>query len=90
MSASQCRAYARQAENFELAADATEIRMRATRRMDEMRREQKETEGVDFDAGKCHSLLNYKGFPTAFLTVDDVAALQAAADKLSPAIPRAA
>jgi len=27
--------------------------------------------GVDFDAEKCHSLLNYKGFPTAFQADDE-------------------
>jgi hypothetical protein len=26
---------------------------------------------VDFDAEKCHSLLNYKGFPTAFQADDE-------------------
>src|SRR5262249_29855949 len=35
--------YARQARNYELEADAIEIRMRATRRMDQMRQEQKAT-----------------------------------------------
>ena len=27
--------------------------------------------GVDFDAEKCHSLLKYKGFPTAFQADDE-------------------
>jgi hypothetical protein len=45
------KAYARQAQNFELAADATEIRMRATRRMDEMRRDQKATIGLSKGGG---------------------------------------
>jgi hypothetical protein len=36
------RAYARQADNHDMEADAIEIRMRGTRRMDQMRREQKE------------------------------------------------
>jgi hypothetical protein len=36
-------AYARQAKNRELEADAVEIRMRATLRVDELRRAQKET-----------------------------------------------
>lgn len=40
------RAYARQAENKTLEADAVEIRMRATRRMDHMREEQKKTVGL--------------------------------------------
>jgi len=40
------KAYARQARNYELEADAIEIRMRATRRMDQMRQEQKATVGL--------------------------------------------
>lgn len=40
------RAYARQANNHELEADAIEIRMRATRRMDQMRQQQKATVGL--------------------------------------------
>jgi N6-adenosine-specific RNA methylase IME4 len=40
------RAYARQADNHDLEADAIEIRMRATRRMDQMRQEQKATVGL--------------------------------------------
>lgn len=39
-------AYARQAKNRELEADAVEIRMRATRRVDELRIVQKETVGL--------------------------------------------
>jgi hypothetical protein len=39
-------AYAKQAQNHDLEADAVEIRMRATRRLDELRREQKETVGL--------------------------------------------
>jgi hypothetical protein len=39
-------AYAKQAQNHNLEADAVEIRMRATRRLDELRREQKETVGL--------------------------------------------
>lgn len=39
-------AYARQAKNRELEADAIEIRMRATRRLDQMRQAQKETVGL--------------------------------------------
>jgi hypothetical protein len=38
--------YARQAQNRSLEADAVEIRMRATRRLDELRREQRETVGL--------------------------------------------
>src|SRR5262249_61528173 len=37
---------AKQAQNHDLEADAVEIRMRATRRLDELRREQKETVGL--------------------------------------------
>jgi hypothetical protein len=40
------RAYAKQANNHDLEADAIEIRMRATRRMDQMRQEQKATIGL--------------------------------------------
>ena len=40
------KAYARQANNHDMEADAVEIRMRATRRMDQMRQEQKETVGL--------------------------------------------
>lgn len=40
-------AYARQAKNHELEADAVEIRMRATRRLDQMRQAQKETMGLN-------------------------------------------
>ena len=40
------KAYARQAGNHDMEADAIEIRMRATRRMDQMRIEQKNTVGL--------------------------------------------
>lgn len=40
------KAYARQAKNHDMEADAIEIRMRATRRMDQMRQEQKATIGL--------------------------------------------
>jgi hypothetical protein len=39
-------AYARQAKNKDLEADAVEIRMRATRRIDQLRQAQKETVGL--------------------------------------------
>jgi hypothetical protein len=39
-------AYARQAKNRDLEADAVEIRMRATRRLDQLRQAQKETVGL--------------------------------------------
>lgn len=39
-------AYARQAKNLDLEADAVEIRMRATLRYDELRQAQKETVGL--------------------------------------------
>jgi N6-adenosine-specific RNA methylase IME4 len=41
------KAYARQAKNHTLEADAIEIRMRATRRMDQMRQDQKQTVGLN-------------------------------------------
>jgi N6-adenosine-specific RNA methylase IME4 len=40
-------AYARQAKNRDLEADAIEIRMRATRRLDQLRQAQKETVGLN-------------------------------------------
>src|SRR6516165_3536929 len=40
-------AYARQARNRDLEADAVEIRMRATRRIDELRQAQKQTVGLN-------------------------------------------
>src|SRR6516225_461224 len=40
-------AYARQAKNRDLEADAVEIRMRATRRIDELRQSQKESVGLN-------------------------------------------
>jgi hypothetical protein len=39
--------YARQAQNHDLEADAVEIRMRATRKLDELRRAQRETVGLN-------------------------------------------
>jgi hypothetical protein len=42
--------YARQAQNRSLEADAVEIRMRATRKLDELRRAQKETIGLNTGA----------------------------------------
>jgi len=45
------RAYARQADNRDLEAHAIEIRMRATRRMDQMRRQQKATVGLGLNTG---------------------------------------
>jgi N6-adenosine-specific RNA methylase IME4 len=40
-------AYARQAKNRDLEADAVELRMRATRRLDQLRQAQKETVGLN-------------------------------------------
>jgi hypothetical protein len=40
-------AYARQAKNKDLEADAVEIRMRATRRLDQLRQAQKDTVGLN-------------------------------------------
>ncbi len=39
-------AYARQAKNRDLEADAVEIRMRATRRLDQLRQAQRQTVGL--------------------------------------------
>jgi N6-adenosine-specific RNA methylase IME4 len=44
--ATAARVYAKQAKNKELEADAVEIRMRATRRVDEMIEQQRETVGL--------------------------------------------
>lgn len=44
--AAAMKAYARQANNKDMEADAVEIRMRATRRMDQMRQDQKSTVGL--------------------------------------------
>jgi hypothetical protein len=44
------QAYARQANNHDMEADAIEIRMGATRRMDQMRQEQKATIGLNTGA----------------------------------------
>jgi hypothetical protein len=41
------RAYAKQAKNRDLEADAVEIRLRATRRLDQLRQGQKETIGLN-------------------------------------------
>jgi N6-adenosine-specific RNA methylase IME4 len=41
------QAYARQAKNRDMEADALEIRMRATRRLDQLRQAQKETVGLN-------------------------------------------
>src|SRR5262245_46959021 len=43
-------AYARQAKNRDLEADAVEIRMRATRRLDQLRQAQKVTVGLNSGA----------------------------------------
>ena len=47
-------AYARQAKNRDLEADAVEIRMRATRKLDELRQAQKETVGLAKGGGGKH------------------------------------
>jgi hypothetical protein len=46
--------YARQAQNRSLEADAVEIRMRATRKLDELRQAQKETVGLAKGGGCKH------------------------------------
>jgi hypothetical protein len=45
--AAAMKAYARQAKNHDLEADAVELRMRATRRLDELRRAQAVTVGLN-------------------------------------------
>src|SRR5262249_38782843 len=48
------KAYARQANNREMEADAVEIRMRATRRLDQLRQAQKATIGLAKGGGGKH------------------------------------
>src|SRR6516164_4150742 len=48
-------AYARQAKNRDLEADAVEIRMRATRRLDQLRQAQKQTVGLAKGGEQYHS-----------------------------------
>src|SRR3990167_7309047 len=58
-------AYARQAKNKDLEADAVEIRMRATRRLDQLRQMQKETVGLNTGAmGVGTSEVRVNGKPT--------------------------
>jgi len=52
--AAALQAYARQANNRALEADALEIRMRATRRLGQMMQEQKETVGLAKGGGGKH------------------------------------
>jgi hypothetical protein len=58
------RAYARQAGNRSLEADAVEIRMRATRRMDQMRQEQAATVGLAKGGGGKHGRKRVAEKPT--------------------------
>ena len=58
------KAYARQANNYELEADALEIRMRATRRMDQMRQEQAKTIGLAKGGGGKHGRKRVAEKPT--------------------------
>jgi hypothetical protein len=58
------RAYARQAKNKDLEADAVEIRMRATRRMDQMRQEQAKTVGLARGGGGKHGRKRVTEKPT--------------------------
>jgi hypothetical protein len=58
------KAYARQANNHELEADAIEIRMRATRRMDQMRQEQAKTIGLAKGGGGKHGRKRVAEKPT--------------------------
>ena len=53
------KAYGKQANNHEMEANAIEIRMRATRRLDEMRQEQKATAGLAKGGGDRRS--NHRG-----------------------------
>jgi hypothetical protein len=57
------RAYARQAKNRDLEADAVEIRMRATRRLDELRRDQKETVGLAVGGQPYHQPTGFSNNP---------------------------
>jgi hypothetical protein len=56
--------YARQAKNRDLEADATELRMRATRRLDEMRQAQKATVGLAKGGGGKHGRKRVAEKPT--------------------------
>jgi len=58
------RLYAKQAKNRDLEADAVELRMRATRRLDEMRRAQKETVGLAKGGGGKHGRKRVAEKPT--------------------------
>jgi hypothetical protein len=61
-------AYARQAKNKDLEADAVEIRMRATRRLGRMMAEQKETVGLNRGAKGSEKVTGLKRNP---VTLDD-------------------
>jgi hypothetical protein len=56
--------YARQAKNRDLEADAVELRMRATRRLDEMRQAQKATVGLAKGGGGKHGRKRVAEKPT--------------------------
>lgn len=58
------KAYARQAKNHTMEADAIEIRMRATRRMDQMRQDQKSTVGLAKGGGGKHGRKRVAEKPT--------------------------
>src|SRR5262249_53054370 len=58
------RAYAQQAKDREMEADAIEIRMRATRRLDELRRAQKATVGLTKGGGGKHGRKRVAEKPT--------------------------
>src|SRR5262245_15249097 len=57
-------AYAQQAKNRELEADAVEIRLRATRRLDQLRQAQKETVGLAKGGGGKHGRKRVAKKPT--------------------------
>lgn len=62
------KAYARQAKNHTMEADAIEIRMRATRRMDQMRQDQKTTVGLAKGGGGAHGRKRVVEKPTLLET----------------------
>ena len=66
------KAYARQAGNRSLEADALEIRMRATRRMDQMRQEQKDTIGLPKGGAPYHATTGVSNTPVVTLAAGGI------------------